>query len=146
MLTFPVRHFHGKAQRHVPVKLPVEDWSGKDKGKIGLLKKSMYGTRDAASNWEGDTGIPKIVATSWGPVQEVCFITGKRKTSGLTHGADFVVTGTKGSLLQLKRQLESVYPIKASIIGSGSEKRIKATRHVDVLVESLWEHSANSSN
>ena len=57
-----------------------------------------------------------------------------------------MVTGTKGSLLQLKRQLESVYPIKASIIGAGSEKSIKAPRHVDVLVESLWEHSANSSN
>ena len=27
---------------------------GADVGKIGLLKKSMYGTRDAASNWECD--------------------------------------------------------------------------------------------
>ena len=28
--------------------------SGGDTGKIGLLKKSMYGTRDAASNWARD--------------------------------------------------------------------------------------------
>ena len=34
------------------MKLPAEDCSGKDKGNIGLLKKSMYGTRDAACNWE----------------------------------------------------------------------------------------------
>ena len=25
---------------------------GTDAGKVGLMKKSMYGTRDAASNWE----------------------------------------------------------------------------------------------
>ena len=30
---------------------------------------------------------------------------------------DFVATGTKGSELELKKQLENVYPIKASIIG-----------------------------
>ena len=47
-------HSHAKAQRPVLVKLSAEDCSGKDKGKIGLLKKSMYGTRDAASNWERD--------------------------------------------------------------------------------------------
>ena len=40
----------------------------------------------------------------------------------MTHGDDFVVTGTKESLLELKKQLESVYPIKASIIGAGSKK------------------------
>ena len=44
-------HFHAKAQRPVLVKLLAEDCSGKDKGKIGLLKKNMHGTRDAASNW-----------------------------------------------------------------------------------------------
>ena len=78
-----------------------------------------------------------------------------RETSGLTHGDDFVVTGTKGNLLELKKQLESVYPIKASVIWTGSVKSIKALsqrirwrerqrvlyrhdpRHVDALVESL---------
>ena len=65
-----------------------------------------------------------------------------------------MVTGTKGSPLELKKQLESVYPINASIIGASSAKSIKALnrrirwgeigilyqhdpRHVDVLVESL---------
>ena len=27
---------------------------GTDGGKVGLMNKSMYGTRDAASNWERD--------------------------------------------------------------------------------------------
>ena len=37
-----------------------------------------------------------------------------------------MVTGTNESLLELKKQLESVYPIKASIIGAGSTKSFNA--------------------
>ena len=59
--TFSIMHidvslayFHAKAQRLVLVLLPVEDRMGADAGKIGLLKKNMYGTRSAANNWESD--------------------------------------------------------------------------------------------
>ena len=43
-------YFHSKAQRPVLVRLPADDRTGKDEGKIGPLKKNVYGTRDAASN------------------------------------------------------------------------------------------------
>ena len=66
-----------------------------------------------------------------------------------------MVTGTQGTLL------ESVYPIKASVIGAGSTRSINALnrricwggtgilkqhdpRHVDVLVESLGLESGNT--
>ena len=59
--TFSIMHidvshayFRAKAQRPVLMRLPVEDRTGTDAGKVGLMKKSMYGTRDAASNWERD--------------------------------------------------------------------------------------------
>ena len=105
---------HAKAQRPVRVKLPAEDCLGKDKGKIGLLKKNMCGTRDAASNWERYC---QGHLENWGYELGSCsrnlFHNKKRQTSGLTHEDDFVVTGTKGSLLELTKQLESVYPIKS---------------------------------
>ena len=44
-------YFHAKAQTPVLIRLPVEDRMGTDAGKVELMKKSMYGTRDAASNW-----------------------------------------------------------------------------------------------
>ena len=54
-------YFHVKGQRPVLVKLPAEDCPGKDVGKIGLLRKSMYSTRDEVSNWERDwQGISKV--------------------------------------------------------------------------------------
>ena len=52
--TFSIMHidvsrayFHAKAQRLVLIQLPVEDRMGTDAVEIGLMKKSMYGTRDA---------------------------------------------------------------------------------------------------
>ena len=47
---------------------------------------------------ETGKGIWKVGDTSWGTVQEV--------SSGLTHGDDFVVTRSKASLLELKKQWE----------------------------------------
>ena len=40
--------FHALARRTVYVALPPED---SEPGMCGLLRKSMYGTRDAAQNW-----------------------------------------------------------------------------------------------
>ena len=47
-------YFRAKAQRPVLIRLPVVGRTGTDVGKVGLMKKSMYGTRDAASNSERD--------------------------------------------------------------------------------------------
>ena len=41
-------YVHAMAQRLVLVRSPEEDKIGFDAGNIGWLKKSMYGTRDAA--------------------------------------------------------------------------------------------------
>eukprot|EP00969_Alexandrium_andersonii_P133793 5917110-Alexandrium_andersonii.AAC.1 len=41
--------FHAKARREVYVDLPPED---AEEGMCGVLRKSMYGARDAAQNWE----------------------------------------------------------------------------------------------
>ena len=44
-------YFYAAARRAVYVTLPAEDDSP---GMVGKLMKSMYGTRDAASNWEDE--------------------------------------------------------------------------------------------
>ena len=121
-------YFHAKAQRPVQVKLAVEDCSGQEKGEIGLLKKNMCGARDAASKRERDwQGHPENWGCELGRSSRSLFHNKKKKkTSCLTHEDDFVVTGSKESLLELKKQLQSVYPIKGSIIGAGSAKSIKA--------------------
>ena len=127
-----------------------------------LLKQSMYGTRDAASNWERDWqgGYQENWGNELVRSSRTLFHNKQKKTSDLTHGDDFVVTGTQESLLEPKKQLESACPITASISGAASATCIKALnrrvcwgetgilyqhdpRHVDVLVESLGLENEN---
>ena len=114
-------YFHAKAQELVLLKFAAEDCSGKDRGKIELLKKSVYGTRDAAVNWERHLQghLENSGYELWRSSRNL-FHNKTRKISGLTQGDASVVTGPKVSVLELKKQLESVYPIKASVIGAGS--------------------------
>ena len=122
--TFSIMHidvsrayFHAKAQRPVLIRLPVEDRMGADAGKVGLMKKSMYGTRDAASNWERDW---QCHMQKWGfqlgLSSKNLFHQKEDRVSGLTHGDDFVLTGPTEKLIEIERKMTNVYPIKAKII------------------------------
>ena len=54
MLIIDVRRafFYAKSTRRLFVELPIEDYQEGDEEMCGLLEKSLYGTRDAARNWE----------------------------------------------------------------------------------------------
>ena len=90
------------------------------------MKKSRYGTRDAAGNWERD----------WQEhVKKWCFQLGlssknplhykENRVSGLTHGDDFVLTGPTKKLMEFEKKMTSGCPIKAKILSYGSPKSIK---------------------
>ena len=93
-------------------------------------------------------------AFNWDSARRICCTTKENRVSGLTHGDDFVLTGPTKKLMESERNMTSVYPIKAKIIGYGSPKSIKTLnrrlhwgkrgivhrhdpRHVDVLVKDL---------
>lgn len=46
--------FHAKATRDVYVQFPDEDKVAGEEGMCGKFNYSMYGTRDAAQNWQGE--------------------------------------------------------------------------------------------
>ena len=140
----------------------IRDSLGSDAGKIGLMRKSMYGTRDAASNWERDW---QEHVKSWGfrlgLSSKNLFHHVENRVSGLTHGDDFVLTGPTKRLMEFENKMTSVYPIKPKIISFGSPKSIKTLnrrlhwgrkgivyqhdpRHVDVLVKDLGLEHGNS--
>ena len=45
-------YFYAPARRKVFVELPPEDYQPGDEHMCGLLRYSLYGTRDAAQSWE----------------------------------------------------------------------------------------------
>ena len=130
-------------------------------GKIGLLKKSMCGARDAASNgernWQGHL-------ESWGYELERSsrnlFHNKKKKTSGLTHGDDFVVSGSKGSCGAQEAAAECVsnqikhhrgrFDLEHSSVES--ENMLGRDRNILFISTTLdtstreWKHSADPNN
>ena len=167
--TFSIMHidvsrayFHVQAQRLVLIRLPVEDRMGADAGEIGQLKKSMYGTGDAASNWERDW---QEHVKSWryqlGLSSKKMFSQQRNQVTGITHGDDFVLTGPTERLTEFENEMTGVYPIEAKLICYGSTESIKALnrrlhwgkrgtmyqhdpRHVDVLVKDFGLEQGNS--
>ena len=115
--TFSIMHidvsrayFHAKAQRPGLIRLPVEDRMGTDAGKVGLMKKSRYGTRDAASNWERDwQGNVKKWGFQLGLSSKNLFHHKEDRVSGLTHRDDFVITGPTNKPVEFDRKMTSVY-------------------------------------
>ena len=58
LLVIDVRraYFNAKARRRVYIELPEGDGGGPGSRQCGLLRKSLYGDRDAAQNWECELG------------------------------------------------------------------------------------------
>ena len=101
---------------------------GDDIGKVGLMKKSMYGTRDAASNWERDwQGHVSCGDFNWDSARRIVSPQEDR-VSGLTHRDDFVLTGTTGKLKEVERKMTRVYPITAKVISYGV---VKEHQHIE---------------
>ena len=92
------------------------------RSEVGLMKKNVYGTRDAASNWERDW---QEHVKSWGPQLGLSsknpFHRGRNRVSGMTHGDDFVLTGPTKRLTELKNKMTGVYPVKTKIISYSDE-------------------------
>ncbi len=84
-------YFHAKARRDVYIELPDEE---KEEGKCGKLMKSMYGTRDAAQNWEFEyTEFMNHMGFSRGMSSPCVFHHGQKNIRVVIHGDDFTVLG-----------------------------------------------------
>ena len=113
--------FEAKAMRTVCVELPEEGQTQEDRQQdmVGLLKMSLYGTRDAATNWQNE--VAKQMA-KWGFTRgryNPCLYHHKElMIQTLVHGDDFVSVGNKDSMLKFKERLEERFEIKTKIVGS----------------------------
>ena len=92
-------YFYAPARRRVFVKLPPEDHQAGDEHMCGLLQYSLYGTRDAAQNWEeelattvSDLKLPRGSACTC--VWKGC-IKGEQHTEATVHGDDITIGGER---------------------------------------------------
>ena len=103
-------YFYAPARRPVYVNLPDEDY---EPGMCGRLNVSMYGTQDAASNWEHKYSTHLI---------ECGFVRGKSSpcvfwnpNTGVrcvVHGDDFTFAGTDEELDKCSKMMKEEYDVK----------------------------------
>ncbi len=78
------------------VELPPED---AQEGMCGILEKSMYGTRDAAQNWEYEhTNMLTEAKFAQGKHSPCVFFHAEREVRVVVHGDDFTVLGKSEQL------------------------------------------------
>ena len=124
-------YFHAKARRRVFVQLPAEDF---EPGMCGLLKKSMYGTRDAAQNWEIEYAeFMQGIGFKRGLAVPCLFNHDKFNLRVAVHGDDFTVLGEVQALDWFRIQMAKKFEVKfRGRIGpeQGDEKAIRLLNRV----------------
>ncbi len=82
-------YFYAAATREVYVTIPEEDREEGDEARVGRLQLSMYGTRDAARNWQATyTEHLKKIGFTQGRSSPCVFKHKERDLLTMVHGDD----------------------------------------------------------
>ena len=118
-------YFEAPVKRDICIELPEEDWvpDNVSKDLVGRLNKSLYGTRDAAANFQDEVNMSMEgigfksrkynPCTFWHPVRDL---------KSLVHGDDFATSGEGKDLEWLRQKLEERFQIKTQMIGEQYSK------------------------
>jgi hypothetical protein len=114
-------YLYAKSRKPTYIKLPEE--FGAPPGMCGKLNVSLYGTRDAASNWEREyTETFQNMGLKQGLSSPCIFRSEEEDITVVVHGDDFTVLSDEIGIEKVRRAMESKYRIKMrGILGRGRE-------------------------
>ena len=94
---------YGNMKRKVYLELPHQDERSTDPGAVGLLKRSMYGTRDAPFIWQEEVRrVMEKMGFIASMLQPVVYHHALRKINAVAHVDDFLCTGRAADLQWLE--------------------------------------------
>lgn len=139
--------FEAPMKRYVCVELPPEARAEHDaEDYVGLLIMSLYGTRDAAANFQGE--VRKFMLSQGfhqAQYSPQIFWHPERDLRTLVHGDDFMTSGNRTNARWFRRVPESRFEIKTVVVGSGSEESAEGRvlgRSIRITPEG-WEYEAD---
>lgn len=157
--------FEALATRDICVELPDEGMTEDDKKNdmVGKLMLSLYGTRDAAANFQTEVKtFMEAQGFRTGKYNPCTYYHPKKKLKTLVHGDDFTTVGGRSSARWFKEKLEDRFEIKSQVVGRSTGEVREARvlnrivrvsehgweleadqRHVDILVEAMNLKGAN---
>ena len=103
-------YFHARARRRVYVRLPPED---DEPGMCAVLEKALYGTRDAAQNWEFEY-VDFLVSEGFnkGRATPCMFLHAQRDIRVVVHGDDFTILGAAQQLDWFRQRISERFEVK----------------------------------
>lgn len=111
-------HFYAKAMRRVFVEVPKEDPRWETCEGVAELIMSLYGTQDAAANWEAEyTGTLVNDGFVQGKASGCHFYKEASQVRLLVHGDDFVAVGNKNALDDYEAMMTKTYECKVARLG-----------------------------
>jgi len=141
-------YFEAKATRQLCVELPEEDKTEEDhyEDRVALLLKSLYGTRDAALNFQKEiTELMVSIGFVQGKYNVCTYYHPRKNLRTMVHGDDFATAGGEEEVRWLKKKLEERFELKTIIIGSG-EGEVREGRILNRVIrctEKGWEYEAD---
>ena len=157
--------FEAPMQRHICIELPEEELEEHERGKklVGHLRQSLYGTRDAAANFQKEVKkVMLAIGFHVGLYNPCTYHHSGRQLKCLVHGDDFVTVGDRADCEWLKSKLGIRFDIKSKIVGCAEDESreerilnrvIRVTdqgwemeadqRHADIIVDQLNLKEAN---
>ena len=125
--------FHALARRKVFVQLPEED---AEEGMCGRLNKSMYGTRDAAQNWEEHYSQAHIdIGFEQGMASTCVFRHKDKRIMVVIHGDDFTALGHEKDLDWYREHIQSKMDTKVKGRLGPGKNDMKQMRVLNRIVE-----------
>ena len=157
-------YFYARSDAPTFVEICEEDWEPGDESRCGELNVSMYGTRQAAQNWQRCV---TEVLTKNGFRQarsSPCIFSHPEKDiATMVHGDDFVSAGTENALRWMQKIVKAAFEISTTIIGpeSRDKKQVRVLnrtvtytnagiesepdpRHAEIILKDLGLEASNS--
>ena len=136
--------FEAKATRTICIELPEEDKGFGEEDMVGLLGKSLYGTRDAALNFQKE--VREVMAQCGfqnGKYNVSTYYHPERGLKTMVHGDDFATVGDIEDVKWLKDKLHKRFELKTTIIGSNEESEGRILNRIVRCTENGWEYEAD---
>ena len=141
---------YGAARRTIYIELPSAD-SQSGGMKVGILRKALYGTRDAPQIWQHEIRrVLKKVGFRQSVSQPSVYVHDRRDIYLVVHVDDFLISGDQPSLDWLFNTLSSEWELKRCVISSCPNdahetsylnRRLKWNLHNEISYEGDKKHS-----
>ena len=132
--------FYAPATREVYVDLPEEDTGPGEVGLCGRLCYSLYGTRDAAQNWQSHvTKTMNGLGFISGKSSPCMFYNPEWGLRSFVHGDDFVTTGSPEALRWFGTVLKKVFALTSILLGPDAtdSKKVKILNRLVTWVDGV---------